>query len=107
MKPLATCRAAARVAIKRLQDASALDEDLKTWDTVRLAKHAVQTAELFRADDAWTREQMLDALYDVIALIRAALNTTTDVISAKRGELLSHAFDAIARAADEIDGVPT
>lgn len=85
------CQALAVAARAALTSACELDEALQSGDTLRLTRQAAQTLESLELTDGWTPENVAEALFDAIALIRAAATTATDTISIERWALLDRA----------------
>lgn len=92
------CRTAAAEACHALSTAHNLDEDLHSDDTIRLA---LQAASVLRDVETLTVAEGVEptavagAMFDALALIRAARNTPTDVISPERAALLDSAFTMV------------
>lgn len=100
-KQFSACRTAAAAACHALSAAHELDEDLQSGDTIRLTRQAtsvLREVETLAIAEGVEPTAVAGAMFDALALIRAARNTPIDVISPERAALLDSAFTTVNAA---------
>lgn len=98
------CAAKATEYLEHTLDLDPPDEDLSSGNTIRLARFAIRDLEMIESDDKWTDSELSETLFDVLAMIEAAIHSPHDSIAQERRQLLTSAHTLIEAAATTVFG---